>query len=454
MRVTVEHAAERAEVEQAFRSLPLRFLGASPGFRASYRIRLGDLGRVWEVRVDEHAARVSNGTTNRRPDVTIATDAGTWLALRRGELSGLDAFRGRRLMVRGNLDLAIAFEGLFRLAGGRPPLLRIRDVAVGRHRISTLTMGEQPPVEGSAKRSAPVGDVLLLHGLGGTRASMFDTAADLSRDHRVHAIDLPGFGSSGKPSLGGYNPGWFAEIVLGLMDELEIERAHLVGNSMGGRIAIELGLRAPERVSALGLLSPAVAWIRRGLHPLVRVLRPEFGFLPHSFSRRTVANQFWGMFHDPDAVDPAIADVMVDEFRRIYCSPAARYAFLASARNIYLEKPFGRGGFYPRLAELVPPALFVWGSHDPLVPAAFGRHVRDWLPAAEQVVLDGCGHVPQVELPEETGALLRRFFADAALTGPRAVADSRGAAQAPDARRGQPTHGRRAEGRGRRPRAA
>jgi pimeloyl-ACP methyl ester carboxylesterase len=255
---------------------------------------------------------------------------------------------------------------------------------------------------------------------------MFETAAELSRDHRVHAIDLPGFGSSSKPSIAGYNPGWFAEIVLGLMDELEIERAHLVGNSMGGRIAIEVGLQAPERVGALGLLTPAVAWIHRGLHPLVRVLRPEFGFFPHSFSRKIVANQFWGMFHDPDAVDPAIGDVMVDEFRRIYCSPGARYAFLASARNIYLEKPFGRGGFYPRLAGLAPPALFVWGSHDPLVPAAFGRHVREWLPRAEQVVIEGCGHVPQVERPVQTDALLRDFFARAASTSPRRVSEDHG----------------------------
>jgi pimeloyl-ACP methyl ester carboxylesterase len=104
---------------------------------------------------------------------------------------------------------------------------------------------------------------------------------------------------------------------------------------------------------------------------------------------------------------------MVDEFRRIYHSAGARYAFLASARNIYLEAPYGRRGFYPRLAELEPPALFIWGDHDPLVPAAFARHVRQWLPSAEQVTLEGCGHVPQVECPELTAELLLSFFARA-----------------------------------------
>jgi pimeloyl-ACP methyl ester carboxylesterase len=108
-----------------------------------------------------------------------------------------------------------------------------------------------------------------------------------------------------------------------------------------------------------------------------------------------------------------VGDLMVDEFRRIYHTAGARYAFLASARNIYLEAPFGRHGFYPRLGELQPPALFIWGSHDSIIPAGFSRHVRKWLPGAEQVTLDCCGHVPQVERPDETNELLMDFFARA-----------------------------------------
>ncbi len=391
-------------VDSGFRSLPERYLGADPGFDATYHIKLCDLGHTWEVRCTSHAARVRKGATRRAPDVTLTTDAETWLRLRRGELSGIEAFQRRLLGVRGNLDHAVAFEGMFRLLGGRPPLLQIREVPVGRHRISTLTMGSGP-------------DVLLLHGLGGTRASLFETAAELSRNYRVHAPDLPGFGSSCKPALGSYGARWFARIMLGLMDELGIGRAHVVGNSMGGRISIEIGLQAPQRVGALGLLCPAVAWIKRGLHPIVRLLRPEFGLLPHGFGRPLVASQFWSIFYNRDAIDPAVGDLMVDEFRRIYQTAGARFAFLASARNIYLEAPFGRNGFYPRLAELEPPALFLWGSHDRLIPPAFGRHVRRWLPDAEQVTLEACGHVPQVECPEQTNRLLLEFFARAERSG-------------------------------------
>ena len=64
------------------------------------------------------------------------------------------------------------------------------------------------------------------------------------------------------------------------MDALEMQRTRIVGNSLGGRIAIEIGLVAPDRTAALGLLCPAVAWIRRSLHPLVRLMRPELGCCP------------------------------------------------------------------------------------------------------------------------------------------------------------------------------
>jgi pimeloyl-ACP methyl ester carboxylesterase len=274
--------------------------------------------------------------------------------------------------------------------------------------VNVLSQGEGP-------------DVVLIHGLGATKTSFFDATAALSRaGYRVHALDLPGFGSSSKPLLASYDAPWFARTVLGVLDALDIDRAHLVGNSMGGRVAIEMGLMAPQRIGGMVLLCPAVAFVRRAWHPLVRLLRPEFGLLPHGFSRETVERQLFAMFADPDALDPAVADVAVDEFQRIYGSAAARHAFLASARNIYLSRPFGDRGFYPALSGLQPPALFIWGTRDPLIPAGFSRHVREWLPSAEQIVLERCGHVPQIERPEQTSGIIRRFFERADALGPTA----------------------------------
>lgn len=396
-----------ARTQAAFASLPERYLGGPSGFDATYHVRLGDIGRTFEVRCTRHGARVRTGVTNREPDVVIGTDAATWLRLREGELTGIDAFSEGTLYARGDVDRALAFEGLFRLPSGRPPLMRIHDVRVPAATISTLSTGSGP-------------DVVLIHGLGAAKTSFFNTVAALSKQgYRVHAVDLPGFGSSSKPVAGRYDAGWFAEAIVDLLDALNIERAHLVGNSLGGRVAIEVALRAPQRVGALGLLAPAVAFVRRDMLPLVRVLRPELGLLPHRFTRGMVSGQIGAMLADPDAMDPAEADIAVDEFQRIYASASARLAFLRSARNIYLDRPYGHGGFYPRLAALRPPALFVWGSHDPLVPAAFRHHVEKALPGAEQVVLDHCGHIPQIEMPEQTHELLSAFLARAEATGAR-----------------------------------
>jgi pimeloyl-ACP methyl ester carboxylesterase len=388
-----ERQAER--VMAAFASLPRRYLGAANGFRATYEIRLGDIGRLWEVRLDGHRCVVRT-TASGDPDVVIGTDARTWLALREGWLSALDAFSARRLYVRGDLDLALGFEGLFELPGGRPPLVRIDQVATEMGDISALVSGT------SAEQ------VVCLHGLGSSKISFFETISALAPEVTAHAIDLPGFGASTKPARGRYDAAFFARATSAYLDAVGIRRAHLVGNSMGGRAAIELALREPDRVASLSLLCPALAFRRRReLVPLVKVLRPELAAFPHPMRNTLVRAQLAALFARPERLDPATADLIADEFCRAYRSRAVRVAFYAAARSIYLDAPWGSNGLWSRLESLSPPALFVWGDADSLVPAAFSRHVARVLPVARQVVLADCGHVPQVELPDETSRLVR-----------------------------------------------
>jgi pimeloyl-ACP methyl ester carboxylesterase len=401
-----------ARVRAAFASLPERFIGAGLGFDSSVHVRLGDVGRVWEVRIAGETCSV-NPSPTREPDVVIGTDSATWLALREGRISGLDAFSQRRLYARGDLDLALGFEGLFELPGGRPPLLRIGFVETRDATISSLVAAGGPE------------HVICLHGLGASKVSFFETVAALAPDYTVHALDLPGFGTSSKPARAPYNARWFARSVAGYMDAAGIERAHVIGNSMGGRIALELALEHPGRVGSVGLLAPALAFRkRRELVPLVRLLRPELASIPHAMRASAVRAHFWSMFARPERLDPSVADVAADEFCRTYRSRAARVAFYAAARNIYLDAPWGERGFWARLAGLKQPALFVWGDADRLVPAAFERHVAEALPGATQVVLPECGHVPQVELPDTTADLLRTHLR-AAATGAAGVGAGR-----------------------------
>ena len=257
--------------------------------------------------------------------------------------------------------------------------------------------------------SAGVGPetLLCLHGLGGTKASFLPTVAALAGRYRVVAMDLPGFGESDKPIGAAYDARWFARTAFDTLDALGVSDAHLVGNSMGGRVAIEAGLMHRDRVRGMVLLSPALAWLRdRRWAPVVRLLRPELGLVqmtPRPVVERVVRRIVPGG-------GKGWAAAGVDEFLRSYMTPRGRAAFYAAARNIYLDEPHGEDGFWNRLASLSQKALFVWGRHDSLVPIAFMKHVERALPSARHVELE-CGHVPQLERPRETHAAMLDFLA-------------------------------------------
>jgi pimeloyl-ACP methyl ester carboxylesterase/putative sterol carrier protein len=339
--VTASLRDQRARrVRRAFAELPDRYRGAPADTDHTFQIRLGDVGRTWEVRTRGDRCEVHPSPT-RNPDVVIGTDAATWIALREGRMSGLDAFSQRRLYARGDLDLALGFEGMFRLPGDRDPLLRISRAETGCGRVTTLIAGDGPE------------HVICLHGLGSNKSSFFETVAALAGDHTVHAIDLPGFGSSAKPARAPYDAPWFAAAVLSYMEATGLERAHLIGNSMGGRIAIEVGFAAADRVASLSLLSPSLAFRRRQLAPLVRLLRPELAAIPHPLREATVRDQFWDLFAQPERLDPAAADIAVDEFCRIYRSRAASAAS-TPASETSSRRPSSSGA--RRIASFLPPS--------------------------------------------------------------------------------------------------
>jgi pimeloyl-ACP methyl ester carboxylesterase len=117
------------------------------------------------------------------------------------------------------------------------------------------------------------------------------------------------------------------------------------------------------------------------------------------------------MFSQPDRLPGPWYDAAADECVRVFRSRAHRVAFWSAARQIFLEEAHGRHGFWDRLPALTPPALFVWGDRDRLVPPGFARHVTAALPESRSVVMEDCGHVPQFEHPAATMALVRDFLA-------------------------------------------
>ena len=325
-------------------------------------------------------------------DAELSADAATWRRIADDVRGGMAAFRAGRLRVRRNLHVGIGF--LAATSGiVEPGRLRFASVDTSAGRLSTVAAGE-----GDA--------VVCVHGLGATKASFLPTLAALAADWRVIAVDLPGFGESDKPLTAAYDAPYFAGAVTALLEALEIERAHLIGNSMGGRVAIEVALLEPERVEKMALLAPALAWLRdRRWRWLLRAPLPKLGLVqpaPRVITEPIVRGLVPGGRDGWSAAG-------VDEFLRSYLTPRGRVAFYEAARNIYLDEPHGEDGLWTRLAQMSPQTLFVWGRQDQLVPVGFRKHVERTLPAARHLELD-CGHVPQLEAPGKTHAAIRRLF--------------------------------------------
>ena len=363
-------------------------------YQGEARIRLASGGgRAWDALVSERSIGFVPVDESVEPDALLtAADQATWEQIAADVRGGMTAFRARRLRIRRNLHLGVGFLAATSGITG-PGRLRFERVVTSREEISILRAGVGEPV-------------LCLPGLGGTKSSFLTTVNHLADDYEVISVDLPGFGDSDKPIAAAYDAPYIAPAVGRLLDGLGIERAHLVGNSLGGRVSIEVGLTQHERVRSLTLLSPAMAALRESQWRFLLQLPISRLGLVQPAPRAVVEPIVRSMV--PGAND-GWAAAGVDEFLRSFLTPRGRAAFYEAGRNIILDEPHGQQGLWTRLAELAPETLFIWGRHDQLVPIAFMKHVERTLPAARHVELE-CGHVPQVEAPRETHAAIREHL--------------------------------------------
>ena len=358
--------------------------------RRRVRIRI-EAGTTRDVVIENGTARLASSRDSA--DAVLTADAATWGQIADDVRGGMAAFRKGRLKIRRDLHVGVGFLAATSQIAG-PGRLRTRTIDTEAGRLSTIEAGTGDPV-------------LMLHGLGATKASFLPTLEALAPSHRAIAVDLPGFGDSDKPLWAAYDAPFFARAIVALLDALELERAHVVGNSMGGRVALELGLDHADRVGRLALLAPSLPWLKaRPWAPYLRLVPTQLGVLQPA--PRAIVERIVKQFVPGSETEWTAAGI--DEFMRSYLTRSGRAAFYAAARNIYLEEPRGGRGLWTRLPDLKPQALFIWGRKDKIVPIGFERHVREALPGAVHVELD-CGHVPQLERPRETHDAMKRFFA-------------------------------------------
>jgi pimeloyl-ACP methyl ester carboxylesterase len=254
--------------------------------------------------------------------------------------------------------------------------------------------------------------VLLLHG-GGFDAADFSyryAIEPLSRLRPVLAFDWPGYGGSDKPDLR-YDLAYYARFFERLMDSLGIERAALVGISMGGAAALSFALRSPERVEKLILvasygLGKDIPHGRLGYFLVHAPLVADLIYALLSWSQRSLR---WGLrriVHDPRVV----SDELVEEARRLLNQPTSGRAFRS-----FRKSEVGWGGLNTdlsdRLGEVAAPTFLVHGERDRVVPVAWARRAHERLPNSELRVLRGCGHWPPRECPDEFNRVVTDFLA-------------------------------------------
>jgi pimeloyl-ACP methyl ester carboxylesterase len=268
----------------------------------------------------------------------------------------------------------------------------LHSATVHGSRVNYAEMGEGPPV-------------VFIHGLSGCWQNWLENIPHLARRHRVIAPDLAGFGESELPqeeiSIPGY--GRFVDAFLG---EIGIERAALVGNSMGGFIAAEAAISHPGRVEKLVLVSAAglirvgnrrqaiIEHAARLLHPATAAVlaRREYLVKRPKLRRRIL----YGIVRYPGRIAPELVYEVA--------SGAGKPGFFDALTAI------AKYDFRDRLPAISAPTLIVWGRNDWIVPVAGAYEYERLIPGARRVIFEDTGHLPMLERPARFNQLVEEFL--------------------------------------------
>jgi pimeloyl-ACP methyl ester carboxylesterase len=251
--------------------------------------------------------------------------------------------------------------------------------------------------------------LVFVHGLAGSWPNWLEQLPVFAAEHRVLALDLPGFGHSPEPA-GPISISGYARILEDLLDQLKVTAAAVIGSSMGGFIAAELAIASPERVERLVLVSAAgisTYGDRRSERVLPTLRRLE----------RIAASYTGWVASNSDAVArrPRLRDASL--------ALLVRYpGFLPAALAAEQLRGAGKPGFVPaleatlaydlrnRLPEIACPTLIVWGENDRVISFRDADVYAELIPNSRKVVLGDTGHLPMLERPAAFNALLKDFL--------------------------------------------
>ena len=254
--------------------------------------------------------------------------------------------------------------------------------------------------EGPRDDPAPI---VLLHGTSSSLHTWDGWAETLRAKRRVVRFDLPGFGLTGPNATGDYSDAAYVGFVLQMLDALKLARVVLGGNSLGGAIAWQTAVAAPERVVQLILVDAGGYAFEATSVPIgFRIARMPWlrGLMRHVLPRSVVESSVRNVYGDPNRVTPDLVDRYVAMTLRTgnRDALAQRMAQMSWGQNL--------GG----LRTLTQRTLILWGGRDRLIPPAHAQQFARDIPGSTMVVFNELGHVPHEEDPQRTVLAVQRFL--------------------------------------------
>ena len=245
--------------------------------------------------------------------------------------------------------------------------------------------------------------LILLHGFTSSTYSWKDVFDPLSKTYRVIAVDLKGFGFSGKPD-GDYTRRGQALLVVSLLNHLKIEKAWIIGSSMGGEVALNVALANPDRVAGLILIDSGGVEVVGGASLAPGYVRtPVLGRVLSALaltSDRLVREGLEKSFYDDAKVTP-------ERVKYYYRPLQTRGGQLAALRA---RTQVGQYPVEQDLGKINAKTLIIWGADDAVIPLAAGQKMNSLIKNSKLVVIEKCGHLPQEETPERVLAEVVNFI--------------------------------------------
>ena len=276
-------------------------------------------------------------------------------------------------------------------------LLQDQYVKVGNINTRFWAAGEKGPA------------LILVHGLGGFIENWVYNIDALAKQHRVYALDLVGFGLSDKTPLT-YDINNLVLFISDFMKTQNIEKASLVGNSLGGGLVLKFALDFPEKVTRLVLVDGA--GLGRGVILDFKLCSlPFIGELLVRPGLKSITRLWKKIVYDSSLVTPELLELSY----RLAAQPGAKKAFLATLRT-GIDLLGQRAGLIRPLIDALSginkPVLITWGQQDRIIPVAHAQVAFEKISGARLKIFDRCGHMPQLEYPARFNKLVLDFLAE------------------------------------------